>query len=124
MSKAKILIVEDDGITGLTLKNLLEKKGYAITGVVPSGEGAIKSIEKNSPDIVLMDIWLEGEMDGIEATEQINYKWDMPVIYITAHTDVPTMVRANQTIHFGYMQKPVNDMDLEIMLESVLRKKG
>lgn len=124
MSKARVLIVEDDRISGLTLRKLLEGKGYEITGVIPSGEGAITSIEKNRPDIVLMDIWLDGDMDGIEATRQINGKWDMPVIYITAYTDVPTMVRANQTKHYGYLQKPVNDMDLQITLQSVLRKQG
>jgi DNA-binding NtrC family response regulator len=122
MRKAKILIVEDDSISGLTLRKLLELKGYEITGVVPSGEKALKSIDKDRPDIVLMDIWLEGDMDGIEATRLINDKWALPVIYITAHTDVPTMVRANQTKHYGYLQKPVDDVDLEITLESVLKK--
>lgn len=122
MSKAKVLIVEDDSISGLTLRKLLESKGYEITGVIPSGEKAIKSIEKNRPEIVLMDIWLAGDMDGIELTRQINYKWDIPVIYITAYTDVPTMVRANKTKHHGYLQKPVDDVDLEITLESVLKK--
>ena len=124
MHKAKVLIVEDDHISGLTLRKLLERKGYEITGVVPSGERALKSIEKNRPEIVLMDIWLDGDMDGIEATEHINDKWDIPVIYITAHTDVPTMVRANQTKHHGFLQKPVDDIDLEITLESVLKKMG
>jgi DNA-binding NtrC family response regulator len=124
MSMAKVLIVEDDNISGLTLRRLLERKGYEITGVVPSGERALKSIEKNMPEIVLMDIWLDGDMDGIEVTEHINDKWNMPVIYITAHTDVPTMVRANQTKHHGYLKKPVDDIDLMITLESVLRKIG
>jgi DNA-binding NtrC family response regulator len=124
MSKAKVLIVEDDNISGLTLRKLLERKGYEITGVVPSGERALKSIEKNMPKIVLMDIWLDGDIDGIEVTKHINDKWDMPVIYITAHTDVPTMVRANQTKHYGYLKKPVDDIDLMITLESVLRKTG
>jgi DNA-binding NtrC family response regulator len=118
--KSKVLIVEDDTIVGVNTKKILERLGYEVTGLIAYGENVSESIEKNAPDIVLMDIWLKGEMDGIEVTELINGRWDIPVIYITSHTDVPTMMRANKTRHYGYLKKPVGNSDMQMTIKSVL----
>jgi CheY-like chemotaxis protein len=123
MSKGKILIVEDDKVQCLTLTSMLERCGYEVIDTVAYGENVIEAIEKRKPDLVLMDIWLKGEMDGIVATKEINEKWDIPVIYITAHTDGQTIEKINQTKHNGYIQKPLNYMELQITIDTVMNMK-
>jgi DNA-binding NtrC family response regulator len=120
---AKILIVEDEKLIAKSLKGFLEKIGHKVTGILAYGEEATSSIEKHRPDIVLMDIKLKGNIDGIEATGQINSRWDMPVIYLTAHSDIHTAARANKTKHCGFMKKPIDIDDLQITIESVLSGK-
>lgn len=84
---AKILVVEDERITAEDIKRSLEKAGYNVPVIVSTGEDAVKFSEKYKPDLVLMDIVLEGNIDGIEAAETIRTKFDIPVIYLTAYSD-------------------------------------
>ncbi len=120
MTKKQILIVEDDRIVSEDIKRRLEKAGFAISGCIPSGEKAIKSIQGNKPDLVLMDIMLEGQMDGIEAANQIRQQFKIPIVYLTAYTDDVLLERAKITKPFGYIVKPFQDRELESTIEIAL----
>jgi two-component system, response regulator PdtaR len=87
MGKAKILIVEDEGTIAEYLKLILSRIGYCIVGVVATGEEAVEIVQKNSPDLVLMDIKLKGNIDGIMACEEIKKSAAIPILYITAYGD-------------------------------------
>ncbi len=95
MAKINIIIVEDERITAEDIKKALNSVGYEVPAIVPSGEEAIKAAEELKPDLVIMDIKLEGEMDGIQAAEQIRSKLGIPIIYLTAYSDEKTVQRAN-----------------------------
>ena len=117
MAKAQILIVEDDGIVALDIQNRLKKLGYSVPAMMAYGEEAIKKVEEYNPALVLMDIVLKGKMDGIEAAEIIRSRFDIPVIFLTAHADEKMLERAKLTIPFGYILKPFQDRDLKITIE-------
>ena len=97
MAKTKILIVEDEGIVALDLRTQLRDLGYQIVATVKSGQAAVQQAEQTRPDLVMMDIRLKGEMDGITAVEQIRAQFDVPVVYLTAQWDKPTRERARAT---------------------------
>ena len=120
MEKAQILIVEDDGIVAMHIESQLKQLGYGVTGVVIYAEKAIEKVEEHNPDLVLMDIVLKGEMDGIEAAEIIRSRFDIPVVFLTAYADEERFERAKVTIPFGYMLKPFQDRDLKITIEMAL----
>lgn len=122
MAKAKIMIVEDEWITAEDIKMSLESLGYTVTSVSSSGEEAIQNAEKGMPDLVLMDIVLKGEMDGIEAARQIRACYNIPIIYLTAYADENTLERASITEPFGYIVKPFVNEDLKISIEIALYK--
>ena len=122
MSKKKILIVEDETIIAMEIGKDLELAGYTIIETVVSGEKALDVIQGNRPDLVLMDINLQGEMDGIEAAENIANISDIPVIFLTAFNDEETFRRAKATSPYGYIMKPVNKRDLETRIEIALHK--
>ena len=123
MSKGKVLIVEDQAVISTNIEIMLKHKGYEIAGVAKTGEDALKNIELSIPDLVLMDIALPGNLDGIDTTQIINKKWDIPVIYLTAHTDQEILKRAKQTEPYGYLTKDISLNDqLPIMIEFVLYK--
>ncbi|MDR4505988.1 MAG: response regulator [Candidatus Scalindua sp.] len=122
MAKAKIMIVEDEWITAEDIKMSLESLGYTVTSVSSSGEEAIQNAEKGRPDLVLMDIVLKGEMDGIEAARQIRACYNIPIIYLTAYADENTLERASITEPFGYIVKPFVNEDLKISIEIALYK--
>ena len=112
MKKKHILIVEDERIVSADIKISLQKFGFAVAGTAVSGEDAIKKAEKLRPDLVLMDIILKDKMDGIEAATLISSRFDIPVVYLTAHADDKTLERAKITEPFGYLLKPFDDKDL------------
>lgn len=122
MPETKILIVEDEAIVAEDIRNTLQTLGYKISAVVPSGEEAITKIEEDRPDLVLMDIVLKGDMDGIEAASQIYSRFNIPVIYLTAFTDKKTIERAKLTEPFGYIVKPFDDKELHTAVEMALYK--
>jgi|WetSurMetagenome_2_1015567.scaffolds.fasta_scaffold159233_1 two-component system, response regulator PdtaR len=114
---AKILIVEDEFIEAADLKKRLEKLGYKIVGIAATGEDAIQKTKDNDPDIVLMDIMLKGDMNGIEAAHTIGKLYDIPVIYLTAYFDNTTLEQAKKTAPYGYVLKPFEDMGLRSSIE-------
>ncbi|MEW5801245.1 MAG: response regulator [bacterium] len=117
MDKARILIVEDEIIIAKSLQVKLEDKGYSVCAVVSSGERAVQKAEEEMPDLVLMDIVLAGDMDGIEAARQIRSRFDIPVIYLTAYADNNVLNRAKVTEPFGYILKPFEDRELYANIE-------
>lgn len=122
MLKKQIMIVEDERIVAEDIRRRLQNMGYVVPSVTSSGLKAIKEVEDKSPDLVLMDIVLEGEMDGIETAEQIRSRFNIPVVYLTAYSDEKILARAKISEPFGYVIKPFNERDLHINIEIALYK--
>jgi len=101
-----ILIVEDQAIVAMTIETQLEELGYKVAGIAASGQEAILLAREKKPDLILMDINLEGTMDGITAAEHISLFLDSPIIYLTAYSDGETIRRAGLTSPFTYLTKP------------------
>jgi len=120
MPKPKILIVEDDISTATMIRGLLISLGYSISAMVSSGEEAIEKCERLHSNLVLMDIKLEGEMDGIEAAQQIHRHFDIPVVFLTSYADNETLQRAKVTDPFGYIIKPFEKRELHTGIEIAL----
>ncbi|MGV7929763.1 MAG: PAS domain S-box protein [Spirochaetota bacterium] len=120
--KTRILIVEDESIIALDLSGILRNLGYGISGIVPSGARAIDAATADPPDLILMDIILLGDMDGIEAARRIRSVRDIPVIYLTANADPATVQRARDTEPYAYLNKPVDARDLYSNIDSALYK--
>jgi signal transduction histidine kinase len=123
MAAEKILVVEDERVVARDIEKRLKKLGYVVTLTVASGEEAIKKTAETRPDLVLMDIQLKGEMDGIEAAERIRTDFDIPVIYLTAFADEETLQRAKATEPFGYILKPFDERDLHTAIEIAFRRR-
>ncbi len=121
-AREQVLVVEDETIVAEDIRRTLQKLGYYIPATASSGEAAIKKVEVFNPDLVLMDIMLNGKMDGIEAAEQIRSRYDIPVVYLTAYSDKTTLERAKITEPFGYIVKPFKERELEINIEIALYK--
>jgi PAS domain S-box-containing protein len=119
---ARIFVVEDESIVALNLQNRLKNLGYDIAGTAASGEDAIAKCEESRPDLVLMDIMLKGEMDGIAAADQIRNKLRIPVVYLTAYADNVTLDRARITEPFGYILKPFEIKEIRTTVEIALYK--
>lgn len=122
MSKTNILIVEDEQIVALDIKNSLENAGYTVMGCTNSGETAIQKVLELIPDLVLMDIGLKGQMDGVEAATYIRDKFNIPVIFLTAFADQSTLERARLAEPYGYLLKPFEERELNIAIEMALYK--
>ena len=122
MLRSGILIVEDSYIVAFHLQKTLESEGYNIVGIKTSGEAALELLEKQKADLVLMDIMLEGELDGIETAGIIQSKHHIPVIYITALTDKATIQRAKVTEPYGYLTKPFEDREIFTVIEMAIYK--
>lgn len=121
---AKILVVEDEAIVAMNLRHSLERMGYEVPAVVASGEDAVKAALTTHVDLVLMDIHLRGEMDGIEAASQIRESVDVPVVYLTAYSDQDTLMRSKTSRPFGYIVKPYEERELHAAVEVALHAAG
>jgi len=122
MASEKILIVEDELIVSENIRQILFKLNYTVSAVITSGEEVIQTVSQTKPDLVLMDIKLKGEVDGIEAAEEIRSQFDIPVIYLTAFVDDNILKRAKITEPFGYIIKPFEILDLRTAIEIALHK--
>ncbi|PKL18594.1 MAG: hypothetical protein CVV49_05230 [Spirochaetae bacterium HGW-Spirochaetae-5] len=121
-SKKKILIVEDQLIIAMDLKQTLEVLGYGVIGIAGSADECFLYFEKERPDLILMDIMLSGSIDGISAAEVIHKDFDVPIIYLTAHSDDNSLLRANLTGPYGYIVKPIEERDLYTAIEIALHR--
>ena len=122
MSNKRIMVVEDEWIVADDIQKSLRKLEYTVSSVVSTGEGAVQKAEEDKPDLVLMDIMLQGEMDGIEAARQIRTRFNIPVIYLTAFADKEILERAKITEPYGYMIKPFKDNVLHSNIEMAIFK--
>ncbi len=117
-----ILIVEDEPVSAAMIEHQLIKLGYGVAGITGSGEEAIELTARCRPDLVLMDIGLEGEMDGVEAAGAIRRRFEIPVIYLTGNSDDATIERARLTEAHGYLHKPIATPMLHSALQMALAK--
>lgn len=122
MSQHSILVVEDEGIVAMDIQARLRSLGYAVAGHATNGEDAIALARNLRPDLVLMDIMIEGDMDGIETARRISLLSGPPVVYLTAYADERTLSRAKLTGPLGYVIKPFEDRDLKLAIEMALYK--
>jgi len=121
--KARILIVEDDSVIANIEEWRLKKLGYMICGRAASGTEALALVKEQKPDLVILDIDLEGEMDGIEIAEILDTQGTVPFIFLTGHGEEAIINRVKGTLQYGYIKKPFNDDDLNIGIELALAKK-
>ncbi|HVN97166.1 MAG TPA: response regulator [Syntrophorhabdaceae bacterium] len=118
---ARILIVDDERISVLLAIRLLERLGHTVVDAVSTGKDAIERTAASNPDVILMDVGLKGDMDGIEAAKQINRLFSIPIIFVTAYTDQGTAKRMNETRFSGLISKPFQEEDLLRAVGEVLR---
>jgi len=122
MSEQKILIVEDEFLIARDLSKKLENMGYQVVDIVSSGQSALNAIADNPPDLILMDIVIKGNHDGIDTAKVIEEKFHIPIIYVTAYADDATMDRVKQTGAYGYILKPVDEIALRDSIDLALKK--
>lgn len=115
--KIKLLIVEDEMIIAANISLQLTEMGYEVTGIVPRGEEALVHLRDNPPDVILLDINLKGELDGIETAREMQKMQNIPVIYLTANADDAHFNRAKDTHPFGFIAKPFKKLDLQRAIE-------
>lgn len=122
MEPVNILVVEDELVIAMDLQTRLERLGYNVLEVVSTGEQSIEKAVTLHPDIILMDVILQGNMDGVEATQKISEKIDVPIIYSTAHDEDETLERIKLTAPYGYILKPYQDRELRFVIEISLQR--
>lgn len=122
MPKTNILVVEDESIVSKDIQYSLKKLGYNVVGAAATGEKALELADEHKPDIVIMDIMLKGEMNGIETAQIIKSEHKIPVIFLTAYADESTLTKAKVTEPYGYIIKPFKEVDLHTSIEMALYK--
>ncbi|MBN2289521.1 MAG: response regulator [Candidatus Glassbacteria bacterium] len=122
MSVPQIMVVEDEFVVAADIRSTLECRGYGVAAVVSKGQEAVRKAEELKPDLVLLDIVLEGEMDGIEAAGQLRSRFGIPVVYLTACADEEVMERAEKTGPLGYLVKPFNESTLISTVRVALKR--
>jgi DNA-binding LytR/AlgR family response regulator len=121
-SAAKILIVEDEMVIAANISLQLSSLGYEVSGIIPRGEEALVHVRENKPDIILLDIQLKGNIDGIETAKLIQQENDIPIIYLTANSDTSYFNRAKETRPQAYISKPFKKLDLQYAVELTLKR--
>ncbi|WP_167512646.1 hybrid sensor histidine kinase/response regulator [Oceanidesulfovibrio marinus] len=122
MNDVKIMVVDDERIVALDIRRTLERLGYSVPAVCSSGEEAVRTTGEVRPDLVLMDIRLHGDMDGVQAADEIYRQYSIPVIFLTAYSDEETLQRAKRSEPFGYLIKPFAERELNSTIEIALYK--
>jgi CheY-like chemotaxis protein len=122
MSGEKILLVEDDDVIARVADWRLKNLGYTVCGRATSGAEAMVLVVNTKPDLVLMDINIKGDVDGIETARMIKKGFNIPVVYVTSHSDGPTLERAKETQPDGFIVKPFDDKDLRVAIQLALKK--
>ena len=124
MARAQILVVEDENIISMQIREMLKTMGYSVCGMASSGQEAIDKAKETRPDLVLMDVILMGTMDGIEAAEHICACLNVPVIFLTGCADDETSERARKIGSFAYLTKPFTERELDSAIKITLHKYG
>jgi CheY-like chemotaxis protein len=122
LPKANIMVVEDEGVVSIDIRNMLKRAGYGIAAVAFQGDEAVAKAEASAPDLVLMDIGLKGEIDGIEAAKRIRDRLQVPVVFLTGFADEVTVAKAQEANPSGFIIKPINEEELKKTLENILSK--
>lgn len=122
MVNARVLVVEDESIVAMGIKHKLENMGHIVVEMVSSGENAVRAAREHNPDIILMDIVIKGDLDGIEAAQAIHEYSDIPIIYLTAYADDEMLMRARVTQPYGYIIKPFKSTELNANIQMALYK--
>jgi CheY-like chemotaxis protein len=122
VTPASIFIVEDELIEAEDIRHTLKKQGYSVAGIARTGESALEALQKEQPDLVLMDMHLAGTLDGIDTAHRIHARCNIPVIFLTAHADETTLARAKVTEPYGYILKPFDERELHSAIEMGLYK--
>jgi CheY-like chemotaxis protein len=120
--RAKILIAEDDAIVALDLQGMVMRLGYDVVAIVDNGQAAVAAAQRFMPDIILLDIKLNGPLDGIEVAREIHQSHDLPVIFCLSSADLAVLVRAKEISYAGYLLKPINPDSLSTTLDTALYK--
>jgi CheY-like chemotaxis protein len=116
MSPARVMIVEDEAITAMATGAMLKRLGHVVLASVSSGEAALEAVRRGRPDLVLMDIRLDGELDGIETARRLRQALDVPVVFVSAYVDDQTRSRAAETRPLAFVAKPLSEVDLGRLL--------
>jgi PAS domain S-box-containing protein len=122
MEKIRILIVEDESLVARDIENMIMSLGYEASGIANTGDEAVEKAARSRPDLVLMDVIIKGNLDGIAAAEKIWDSFHIPVIYVTAYADEQTLKRAKTTEPFGYILKPFDERELKVAIEMAFYK--
>lgn len=122
MTSPKIIIVEDEPIVGMYIKDLLIKSGYSVLTVVSTAKKLFEFLKEDTPDIILMDITLKGNIDGIEAAKTLQKDYNIPVIFLTAHSNSDTVNRAKEAEPYGFLVKPIKEKELPITVDMAIHK--
>ena len=120
--QGRLLIVEDEPIVALDLQQELEDLGCEVTGLAESADAALMSIEESRPDLVLMDIRIDGSLDGIQTARLLRHAYDVPVVFLTSYSDKETLTRAARELPYGYLTKPFRSRELQAALSMALHK--
>src|ERR1051326_2937479 len=120
--KRQILVVEDDGLIAADIQSRLERLGYVVPAIAQTGEEAIRYAHSGAFDLILMDVRLKGQLDGIATAQALNDWTQFPIVYMTAFSDQATIDRAKQTNPLGYVTKPIGDANLRSVVEIALHK--
>jgi PAS domain S-box-containing protein len=123
MQEKLVLIVEDEGVVALSIQAALKKMGYKVVGIAVTGNEAIALATEYKPDVILMDIHIKGDIDGIQTAEKLNQIMDIPVIFLTAYADDETVSRAMKTRSHSYLVKPYNPRELYSNIEFAIYKR-
>ncbi len=121
-AQTRILVVEDEGVVAKDLQSRLRKLGYDVPKTVQTGEEAVEATRELRPELILMDVRLKGNMDGVEASAKIMELYRTPVIFLTAYADDGTLGRAKQTEPYGFILKPFNERELHTAIQVALHK--
>jgi len=122
--RPKILIIEDETITAHNLSRILARLGYEVVSIATTGAQALEDVERYKPDLLLADVGLEGELDGISVAAQAQERWKIPAVFLTAFTDSETIRRARLAEPYGYLVKPFGEQELHATIEIALQQRG
>ena len=122
MENARVMVVEDEGIVSIDIRNILKKLGHSVSAVAFSGEEAILKAYDNPTDLILMDIGLKGDIDGIQAAKMIRSKLKIPVVFLSGFADDNTLKKAQEAQPAAYLLKPINEEELRLTIANIKKQ--